>query len=158
MNNPTYLNKIAAKPLKQNQKSHVLIIEDHQGRREILLTQKLYTIGRAPKRDIRLSSPFISRYHASLIRQQHENGYFYYQIMDGDPMGSNLSANGIMVNGRQVYSHELKHGDKILFAPQVIGIYKNVSSSVTRQKLNQEDIDTLVLRNKSNQKIIDEHQ
>lgn len=149
MNNPLNVNEIAAKRLKTAQKNTVLIVEDDQGTKEIFLTKKIYTIGRAPKRDIRISSPFVSRYHATLIRHQHENGYFYYQIMDGDPMGSNLSANGIMVNGNQVYSYELKHGDKILFGPHVIGIYKNVSSSMARQKPNQDEIDTLILRNKS---------
>jgi pSer/pThr/pTyr-binding forkhead associated (FHA) protein len=107
----------------QIQKQHFLVIEDHKGRQEIPLTEASYSLGRSSNCNIRLRSQFVSRYHATLLRCLKENGESYYQIMDGDDQG-HLSSNGLLINGRKLPSCDLKHGDEIVFGPQVSAIYQ----------------------------------
>lgn len=104
-------------------KIHLLIVEDSKGRRPITLNQSLYSIGRSANCDIRLHSQFVSRHHATLVRQLTEDGQSYYQIVDGD--GKNkVSVNGLLINGRKQTEAELKHGDVIVFGPQVSATYQ----------------------------------
>lgn len=122
VNNPendliTYFS-MASQP-KQN---HLLIIEDDQGRKQFILDRPTYSIGRDPQCDIRLFSQFVSRRHATLIRQPREDGSFYYQINDGDLKGK-PSANGMLINGRKSPTHKLKNADEVVFGPQVRAIY-----------------------------------
>ncbi|NCO76049.1 MAG: FHA domain-containing protein [Cyanobacteria bacterium] len=108
----------------QPHKAHILVVEDDTGRREILLRKSKYSIGRAQQSDIRIHSPFVSRYHATIIRQFDDQGYTYYEILDGD--GHKIfSANGILVNGRKVNNQQLKNGDKVIFGPQIFIIYQH---------------------------------
>lgn len=113
----------------QPHKAHILIVEDDKGRRELLLRKSKYTIGRSQQCDIRIHSPFVSRYHATLVRQFDNQGYIYYQICDGDGK-SNFSANGILVNGKKVAHQELKHGDKVIFGPQVSITYQHCQRDI----------------------------
>lgn len=105
------------------QKEHFLIVEDDKGRQEILLRNPAYSLGRAHTCDIRLRSQFISRHHATLYKQLRQDGTSYYQIVDGDAQGR-ASANGLIVNGRKMSTHDLKHGDEVVFGPQVLAIYQ----------------------------------
>ena len=110
--------------ITDDNKSHLFIIEDEQGRKEFSLLHPLYTIGRDKKSDIRLISQFVSRRHATLVRlaRQNEPQSYYYRIIDGDGKGKS-SANGLMINGRKMVSHDLKNEDEIVFGPQVRAIY-----------------------------------
>jgi pSer/pThr/pTyr-binding forkhead associated (FHA) protein len=108
----------------QTYKIHCLLVEDDRGRKEIILKKTSYSIGRGKQCDIPIHSPFVSRHHATILRRFRDNGNVYYEIVDGDGRG-NFSANGILVNGRKLTSHELKHGDKIVFGPQVFAIYQH---------------------------------
>lgn len=105
------------------QKDHFLIIEDDKGRRVVPLTESVYSLGRSPHCDIRLRSQFVSRHHATLVLLFKEEGESHYQIVDGDAKGK-VSSNGLRINGRKVSSYDLKHGDKVVFGPQVIAIYE----------------------------------
>ena len=102
---------------------HILIIEDDKGRREIVLKEPSYSLGREKRADIRLQSQFVSRRHATLLRRIKEDGVAYYEIVDGDPHGK-PSANGLLINGRKQSSHPLKHGDEVVFGPKVFAIYQ----------------------------------
>ena len=104
--------------------SHLLIIEDDQGRKELTLEDSLYSIGRDRKCDIRLISQFVSRRHATLVRRSQEDNKnkYHYRIIDGDGKGKQ-SANGLMINGRKVTTHDLKNEDEIVFGPQVRAVY-----------------------------------
>jgi pSer/pThr/pTyr-binding forkhead associated (FHA) protein len=113
----------------QPHKSHILIVEDDKGRREILLRKSKYSIGRAQQSDIRIHSLFVSRHHATMIRQFDDQGYAYYEIVDGDGYQKG-SANGILVNGRKVSNQQLKHGDKVVFGPQVFIIYQHTQRDI----------------------------
>ncbi|BAQ60724.1 hypothetical protein GM3708_1130 [Geminocystis sp. NIES-3708] len=113
----------------QPHKAHILIVEDDKGRREMLLRKSKYSIGRAQQSDIRIHSPFVSRHHATMIRQFDDQGYTYYEIVDGDG-NKNCSANGILVNGRKVNNQHLKNGDKVVFGPQVFIIYQHTQRDI----------------------------
>ncbi len=108
----------------QTNQSHLLIIEDDQGRKEFTLDRPVYSIGRDKNCDIRLVSQFVSRRHATLVRLPREDSShrYYYRIVDGDAKGK-PSSNGIMVNGRKMLSHDLKNDDEVVFGPQVRAIY-----------------------------------
>jgi pSer/pThr/pTyr-binding forkhead associated (FHA) protein len=105
------------------QQEHFLVVEDDKGRREVVLRHPSYSIGRSPNCDIRLRSQFISRHHATLHRRLREDGTSYYRIVDGDETGRS-SVNGLMINGRKASTQDLKHGDEIVFGPQVFAIYQ----------------------------------
>ncbi|WP_026100435.1 FHA domain-containing protein [Fortiea contorta] len=104
--------------------SHLLIIEDDQGRKEFPLEEPVYSIGRDRDCNIRLASQFVSRRHATLVRlpREHNSHSYYYRIVDGDAKGK-PSANGLMVNGRKMPNHDLRNEDEIVFGPQVRAIY-----------------------------------
>ena len=108
----------------QPQIDHLLIIEDDKGRKELLLKDTRYVLGRARECNIRLNSQFVSRYHATLLRLMREDGTEYYRLVDGLPEGKS-SANGIVVNGHKVPSHDLQHGDEVVFGPQVFIVYQH---------------------------------
>ncbi len=113
----------------QPHKAHIIIVEDDKGRREFLLKKSIYSLGRAQQCDIRIRSLFVSRHHATLIRENDENGYVYYQIFDGDGKDK-LSANGILINGRKVNGYKLKHGDKVVLGPQVFVVYQHCQRDI----------------------------
>ena len=101
--------------------NHLLIIEDDRGRREFILDRPTYSIGRDPKCDIRLISQFVSRRHATLV-QVSDTRSFHYRIVDGNAMGR-FSANGLLINGRKLQSHDLHNEDEVIFGPNVRAIY-----------------------------------
>ncbi|MCC5639308.1 FHA domain-containing protein [Nostoc sp. CHAB 5844] len=115
-------NDISMAP--ETNESHLLILEDDQGRKEFPLENSVYSIGRDRDCNIRLVSQFVSRRHATLVRlprEQNSHSY-YYRIVDGDAKGK-PSANGLMINGRKIPAHDLKNEDEIVFGPQVRAIY-----------------------------------
>ena len=102
--------------------THLLIIDDDKGKREFVLEAPVYSVGRDAQCDIRLVSQFVSRRHATLVRLPKEDGTYYYRIVDGNLKGKG-SANGILINGRKVPTHDLQSGDEVVFGPQVRAIY-----------------------------------
>ncbi|MBE9079754.1 FHA domain-containing protein [Romeria aff. gracilis LEGE 07310] len=108
----------------------ILIIEDSQGRREILLDSSVYSIGRDPKCDIRLASQFVSRHHATLVQLPKDESSFYYRIVDGNLKGK-PSANGMLINGRKFEAHDLRNEDEIVFGPQARAIYYQLKRDTT---------------------------
>jgi len=106
----------------ETQQKHLLILEDNQGRKEFSLEKSVYSIGRQSDCDIRLFSHFVSRHHATLVRREHEDGSYYYRIVDGDLNGK-PSANGLLINGRKLHAHDLQDEDEIVFGPQVRAVY-----------------------------------
>ncbi len=113
---------MAAKPVKHREE-RVLIVTDGKGTKEILLTEKTYSLGRGQQCDIVLQSQFVSRHHATLIERSREDGSKYYRLVDGDLEG-NISVNGLLIDGRKVRFHDLKDGDKVIFGPQVYAVYQ----------------------------------
>ncbi|MDJ0571407.1 MAG: FHA domain-containing protein [Pleurocapsa sp. MO_192.B19] len=112
---------MSVKPVKHREE-HILIVTDGKGHREINLQDKTYSLGRGVKCNIVLQSQFVSRHHATLIRREEEDSN-YYRIIDGDSEGK-TSVNGLLVNGKKVRFHDLKHGDKVILGPQVEAVYQ----------------------------------
>ena len=104
----------SAKPLHE----HLLIINDDSGRRELQLLENHYTIGRSPLATIRVRSQFVSRIHATLIRQAIEATQTVYRIIDGDGSG-NTSVNGLLINQKKYADYIIQNGDEIILGPQV---------------------------------------
>jgi pSer/pThr/pTyr-binding forkhead associated (FHA) protein len=104
---------------------HLLFVEDNRGRHEVVLTEAKYSLGRAKNCDIRLYSQFVSRHHATLLRCLQEDGSISYRIVDGDDQGR-ASANGLLIEGRKVLSHDLRDGDQVFFSPNVFIIYRHI--------------------------------
>ncbi|PSB29330.1 FHA domain-containing protein [Stenomitos frigidus] len=102
--------------------SHLLIVEDDNGRRGVVLDGSEYSIGRDPTCDICLESLFVSRRHATLLRLPNGDGTFSYRIVDGDLEGRR-SSNGFLVNGYRLRTHNLQNEDEVVFGPQVRAIY-----------------------------------
>lgn len=101
----------------QQSQTHLLMIEDDEGSRELVLEDSSYLVGKSPDCDIHLSSSFVSRRHAILEQKQNPDGTVSYQITDG--YQGKPSSNGILVNGRKVTTHLLQNRDEIVFGPQV---------------------------------------
>ncbi|MBE9212576.1 FHA domain-containing protein [Plectonema cf. radiosum LEGE 06105] len=119
----------------QSNETHILIIEDDQGRKEFTLESPLYSIGRDRDCDIHLVSQFVSRRHATLVKLPREDDNekrYYYRIVDGDIKGK-ASSNGLMINGRsKVPAHDLKNEDEVVFGPQVRAIYYLLQRDATQ--------------------------
>jgi signal transduction histidine kinase/pSer/pThr/pTyr-binding forkhead associated (FHA) protein len=117
--------------LEQDQKQrfrHLLIIDDAEGRRTISLEAATYSIGRDTTNSIVLHSKMVSRQHAILLRvTAPETSNFLFRIIDGDLQGKR-STNGLIVNGRRLFSHDLKHGDAVIFGGDVKTKYFVVSN------------------------------
>jgi len=105
-----------------NPSTHLLIIEDDKGRKEYTLEESVYSLGRDPQCDIRLYSMFISRHHATLVRQIIDDGSYVYKVVDGNANGKQ-SANGLLVNGQKCQVHDLEDEDEIVFGPNVSAKY-----------------------------------
>jgi len=110
---------------------HIFVIEDQKARRIISLEEPTYSIGRESSNDIIIYDHVVSRHHATLIRIKPSPNIdsYSYRILDGDLEG-NRSRNGLMINGQNTESHELKHGDVILFGSQSKASYYIVSTSL----------------------------
>lgn len=108
---------------------HLLFLEDKEGKRTIELQKASSSIGRDPRNSIVLNSREISRQHAVLLRlpqpgsQEHQ-----FRIIDGNFQGK-PSTNGLLVNGEVKASHDLIHGDKIVFAASIDARYFVVEDS-----------------------------
>ncbi|NJM95327.1 MAG: FHA domain-containing protein [Acaryochloridaceae cyanobacterium CSU_5_19] len=117
--------------LEQDQKQrfrHLLIIDDAEGRRTISLEAATYSMGRDVTNSIVLHSKMVSRQHAILLRvTAPETANFLFRIIDGDLQGKR-STNGLIVNGRRLFSHDLKHGDVVIFGGDVKTKYYVVSN------------------------------
>ena len=110
--------------------SSMLIVEDSQGRRKIVLDRAIYSMGRDAKCDIRVASLFMSRHHATLIQVSKDDGSFYYRIVDGNLKGK-PSSNGMLINGRKLRSHDLTNEDEIVFGPQARAIYYQLQRDIS---------------------------
>jgi diguanylate cyclase (GGDEF)-like protein/PAS domain S-box-containing protein len=106
---------------------HVLILEDADYKKKIILKEATYSVGRHSSNDIILISPKTSRNHATLLRRTDvKTNNFSYWILDGDLQG-NRSRNGIFVNGKKCLVYELKHGDVINFGNEEKATYQILS-------------------------------
>ena len=102
------------------------IISKAAGERTIPLQGGRYDIGRGEEAAIQIDSRKVSRKHAELVVEEN-----LVHLLDCG------SANGTLVNGQQVSSIELQHGDRISIGEVVLQYHSNEPISVTpdRQKI-----------------------
>ena len=110
---------------------HIFVIEDQKARRIIALDEPTYSIGRESSNDIVIYDRVVSRHHATLVRIKPtpKSDSYSYRILDGDLEG-NRSTNGLIINGQNAESHDLKHGDVILFGSESKASYYIVSTTL----------------------------
>ena len=102
---------------------HHIIIRDDKGRREISLDKAVYSMGRSSTCDIRLFSPYVSNYHATLLPfLKGRKRYLFYRIIDGSLDGKR-SKWGIWVHNQRVTNYILIDTDTITFASGVSVTY-----------------------------------
>ena len=105
-----------------------LTIEDSEKEYSIDLKSSVYSIGRDCNNSIVLDSNKVSRYHATLLRISLAGSHnYHFRIIDGDLTGRR-SRNGIRVNGKKCFSHDLEHGDVIDFYDNITAVYKTANS------------------------------
>ncbi|WP_201262628.1 ATP-binding protein [Gloeocapsopsis dulcis] len=133
---------------------HILLVEDERGKRTINLEAATYSIGRDSRNSIVLYSKLVSRQHAILLRIAiPETTSYLFRLIDGNLQGYR-STNGLIVNGKQSFSHDLHHGDVILFGREVKVIYYAShlesldflvsSESCQIARLNSSDVSTVI--------------
>ncbi|MEH2314792.1 MAG: EAL domain-containing protein [Nostoc sp.] len=94
---------------------HMLVIQDLQGQRTVVLQEATYSLGRHPANTIVLTSRSVSMQHAILLRVTvPQTDQYGFQIIDGNYKGKG-STNGLFVNGTKCFSHNLRNGDVIAF-------------------------------------------
>jgi hypothetical protein len=81
--------------------------------RELLLEHDRMLVGRGEEADIRIDSVFVSRYHALIVRHDHQD-----LLLD---LGS---TNGVLLSSRRILRRVLKDGDVIQIGPARV-IYLN---------------------------------
>jgi len=107
---------------------HILALELDQKKRLISLEDATYTIGRHKANAIVLDDQTISRNHAFLLRicdvntKQHS-----FRLIDGD-LNGNRSQNGLWVNGKRCFIHDLQDHDVISFGEHIHATYVSTSS------------------------------
>ncbi len=107
----------------EQQIQHLLVIEDKQGKRIIKLEDSTCSIGRDSTNAIVLHSKLVSRQHAILLRIAiPEIASYLFRLIDGNLQGDR-STNGVIINDQRCFSHDLKHGDVIVFGGDVKAIY-----------------------------------
>lgn len=127
-NAPTTARNIEALIYPHRQTYHILAIELDNQKQLISLEDATYTIGRHKANAIVLDNQTVSRNHAFLLRicdvntKQHS-----FRIIDGDLNGKR-SHNGLWVNGKRCFVHDLKDHDVISFGENVHATYFSTSS------------------------------
>ncbi|AKG20833.1 EAL domain-containing protein [Calothrix sp. 336/3] len=100
---------------QQDRIHHFLLVQDQQGKRNILLQDTTYSLGRDSRNAIVLHSRSVSRQHAILLRVPlTDSDQYGFRVIDGSFKGKR-STNGVYVNGNKCFSHNLQHGDVIEF-------------------------------------------
>lgn len=128
------------------------MIEDTEGQHAVCLEAATYSVGRDSSNSIVLHSRLVSRQHAILLRvTTPEAATYSFRIVDGDLQGQR-STNGLIINGHRCFSHDLKHGDVIVFGGDVKARYyivSNVSDADFSRQCQGEDL-TILLSNPIN--------
>ncbi|WJI23219.1 ATP-binding protein [Thermosynechococcus sp. B0] len=125
---PAVLDKEAMVSHERQAVRHLLVLEDSEGRRPILLEAATYSIGRDPTNSIVLHSKMVSRQHAILLRvTSPETNSHLFRLIDGDLQGKR-STNGTLVNGQRIVAHDLRSGDMIVFGGDVRARYLTLTN------------------------------
>lgn len=147
---------------------HILVIEDQKARRIVALEEASYSVGRESTNDIVIYEQVVSRRHATIVRVRLSPRLdtYSYRIIDGDLEG-NRSTNGLLINGKLQQSHNLKHGDVVIFGPKAKVSYYIISTALDIDLFNPLDpeqfelgeetvIETMIADDNNNSTLINE--
>ncbi len=113
---------------ERQQFRHLLVVQDKQGQRTVSLDATTASIGRDLTNAIVLHARLVSRQHAILLRVTiPETSTYRFRLVDGNLQGER-STNGLIINGQRRFSHDLKHGDVIVFGGDAQAKYYAVSN------------------------------
>lgn len=116
---------------------HLLVVQDMQGQRTIPLKEATYSLGRDSRNAIVLRSRSVSRQHGILLRVTiPEIDQYGFRIIDGNFKGK-ASTNGLFINGTKRSSHNLKHGDVIVFGDSQVQAKYYAISNVSEQAFSE---------------------
>jgi len=126
---------------------HILEIKTSQGGSFINLKQELYTLGRSSRNSIVIKDPQVSRYHATLIREENQylNDYSYI-IHDGD-FKNKKSRNGLVIN-QKIYSVRILRTNDIIKLGNNVELKYYLASSETLKLLRlsyKNDLPSLII-------------
>ncbi len=112
---------------KAKRAHHLLVIKEHDHQQTIVLEAATYSIGRHPANSIVLNAETVSRQHALLLRiHEPKTGNHFFRIIDGNIQGRR-SRNGLWINGKRRFSHDLKDQDLIAFGEEIQATYHLVT-------------------------------
>ena len=122
---------------------HLLVVNDHIGKRTVPLEEATYSVGRDSHNSIVLYSRSISRQHALFLRiPSPVNNQSLFRLIDGN-LNGDRSTNGVSVNGESCFSRDLCNGDVIDFGGQVSAKYyllSNLSDDEFTDSCDAEDL------------------
>lgn len=106
---------------------HLLVIKEGGHQQTVVLEAATYSIGRHPANSIVLNVGTVSRQHALLLRiHEPKTGNHFFRIIDGNIQGRR-SRNGLWINGRRRFSHDLKDQEIISFGEDIQATYHLVT-------------------------------
>ncbi|WP_404789958.1 response regulator [Altericista sp. CCNU0014] len=125
---------------------HFLVICDRFGKRTIPLEADSYSIGRDSRSSILVSSPAVSRHHATLVRTAapHSSEISTFRLVDGTLEGQR-STNGITVNDRACDSYGLQNGDRIALGERVQAQYFAAASIQELAAINPQLVSAITI-------------
>lgn len=106
---------------------HLLVIKTSDHQQTVVLEAATYSIGRHPANSIVLNMGTVSRQHALLLRiHEPKTGNHFFRIIDGNIQGRR-SRNGLWINGKRRFSHDLKDQEIISFGEDIQATYHLVT-------------------------------
>jgi hypothetical protein len=94
--------------------------------REVNLSAGRILIGRGDEADVRIDSVFVSRYHALIVRDGHQD-----LLLD---LGS---TNGLLVNSRRILRRALRHRDLIQVGPAKVTYFNPLATAAAQPNTDE---------------------
>ncbi len=114
---------------RKNRAHHLLVVKEGDHQQTIVLEAATYSVGRHPANSIVLNAGTVSRQHALLLRiHEPKTGNHFFRIIDGNIQGRR-SRNGLWINGKRRFSHDLKDQEVIAFGEDIEATYHLVTGT-----------------------------
>ncbi len=112
---------------RPNRAHHLLVIKDGEHQQTVVLEAATYSVGRHPANSIVLNVETVSRQHALFLRiHEPKTGNHFFRVIDGNIQGRR-SRNGLWINGKRRFSHDLKDQEIISFGEDIQATYHLVT-------------------------------
>ncbi|NJR55701.1 MAG: EAL domain-containing protein [Acaryochloris sp. CRU_2_0] len=122
--------------IKTNRSHHLLVLKEGMHQQTIVLEAATYSIGRHPANSIVLNAKTVSRQHALMLRiHEPKTGNYFFRIIDGNIQGRR-SRNGLWINGKRRFSHDLKNQEIIAFGEDIEATYHLIAGFPEEYRLD----------------------